>query len=221
MSGTYWPLFDLRIRTPRLEIHLPTDDELYRLIELADLGIHDPATMPFGIPWTDVPVPRRHRESLQWWWSARSNWKPEDWTFTGAVFVDGAPVGVQDLMAKNFATLRTVETGSWLGRQHQGRGLGKEMRSAILQLAFEGLNAVRAVSGGFHDNDASLATSRSIGYVENGDQFRFRRGHADRMVNLKLDRTSWASHRRDDIEIEGLHGCLDMFGASTPDPPIH
>ena len=144
MPDAQWPLIDLRVRTPRLEIRLPTDADLYRLNELVDLGVHEPSAMPFTIPWTDTPPPRRHRESLKFWWSARANWSPESWDFTGAVFVDGAPVGVQGLMAKNFARLRTVETGSWLGRQHQGQGLGKEMRAAILHLAFEGLGAIES-----------------------------------------------------------------------------
>jgi len=217
MPEAQWPLFDLRVRTPRLEIRLPSDVELYQLNELADLGVHEPSTMPFTIPWTDTPPPRRHRESLQYWWSARANWSPESWDLTGAVFIGGSPVGVQGLMAKNFARLRTVETGSWLGRQYQGQGLGKEMRAAILHLAFDGLGAIEAMSGAFHDNEASLATSRSLGYIENGDRLMLRRESPDRMIDLKLDRASWASRRRDDIEIEGLKACLEMFGAVAPD----
>ena len=216
MGNPYWPLFDLRIRTPRLEIRLPTDEDLVQLIKVIDRGIHDPATTPFLHPFTDTPPPQRDRDSLQWWWSGRANWKPDDWCFSGAVVVDGALVGVQDLMAKDFSTLRTVKTGSWLGLEHQGRGLGKEMRAAILHLAFAGLDAVEAYSGAFHDNEASLATSRSLGYVENGDQLALRRGRPDRMVNLKLDRTAWMSYRRNDIEIEGLDRCIDMFGLPLP-----
>jgi|SRR5580692_4670071 RimJ/RimL family protein N-acetyltransferase len=215
MPDTQWPLFDLRVRTPRLEIRLPTDPDLYRLNELVDLGVHEQSAMPFTIPWTDTPTPRRHRESLRFWWSARADWSPENWNFTGAVFVDGTPVGVQDLMAKNFARLRTVETASWLGRQHQGQGLGKEMRAAILHLAFEGLGAIRAISGAFHDNGASLATSKSLGYTGNGDRLMLRRERPDRILDLKLDRVTWT--RRDDIEIEGLEACLEMFGVMPPD----
>jgi RimJ/RimL family protein N-acetyltransferase len=215
MPDAQWPLFDLRVRTPRLEIRLPTDPDLYRLNELVDLGVHEQSAMPFTIPWTDTPTPRRHRESLRFWWSARADWSPESWNFTGAVFVDGTPVGVQDLMAKNFARLRTVETASWLGRQHQGQGLGKEMRAAILHLAFEGLGAIRAISGAFHDNGASLATSKSLGYTGNGDRLMLRRERPDRILDLKLDRVTWT--RRDDIEIEGLEACLEMFGVMPPD----
>lgn len=170
--------------------------------------------MPFTNPWTDTPLPSRHRESLRFWWSARANWSPQSWNFTGAVFVNGAPVGVQGLMAQNFARLRTVQTGSWLGREHQGQGLGKEMRAAILHLAFEGLGAIEAMSGAFHDNRASLATSKSLGYSENGDRLMLRRDRPDRIIDLKLDRATWASRPRHDIEIEGLEACLEMFGAT-------
>ena len=215
MPDAQWPLFDLRVRTPRLEIRLPTDSDLYRLNELIDLGIHDPSTMPFTVAWTDTSPPGRHRESLKFWWSARANWSRDNWHFTGAVFVDGVPVGVQGLMAKNFGHLRTVETGSWLGRRHQGQGLGREMRSAILHLAFEGLGAIEARSGAFHDNGASLATSKSLGYVENGDRLVLRRDKPDRIIDLKLDHATWASRRRRDIEISGLEGCLEMFGVEA------
>ena len=47
MIETYWPLFGLRLRTPRLTLRLPTDDDLARLAQFVERGIHDPATMPF------------------------------------------------------------------------------------------------------------------------------------------------------------------------------
>jgi len=212
MPHPYWPLFDLRVRTPRLEIRYPTDDDLCRLTAVIDEGIHDPDTMPFLIPWTDEPPPQRQRGSFQWWWSKRAQWRPEDWTFAGAVFVDGEPVGAQDLLAKNFGPLRTVRTGSWLGRPWQGRGLGKEMRAAILHLAFEGLGATEANSEAFHDNAASLGTSRSLGYEDNGLETVLRRGTPDRMVRLRLTRADWLRRRRDDIAIDGLEACRDQFG---------
>jgi RimJ/RimL family protein N-acetyltransferase len=151
MVHSYWPLFDLRIRTPRLELRLPTDEDLYRLVAVIDNGIHDPSTMPFSSPWTDAPVVQRQREALQRFWRDRASWRTDDWTFTGAVVVDGEPVGVQDISAKRFSQLRTVTTASWLGRAYQGLGFGKEMRAAILHLAFDALDAVEAYSGAFHD----------------------------------------------------------------------
>jgi RimJ/RimL family protein N-acetyltransferase len=190
-------------------------------LAVIEAGIHDPTTMPFTAPFTDRPSPERERESAQWWWRQRAEWSAEKWSLTGAVFVDGQVVGVQDMNAEHFATLRSVHTGSWLGRAFQGQGLGKEMRQAILHLAFEGLGAQEALSGAFHDNTASLATSRSLGYVENGETRALRRGYADRIVNVRMDRVMWEERRRDDIEIVGLDECRSMFVAGRPEGSVH
>jgi RimJ/RimL family protein N-acetyltransferase len=129
-----------------------------------------------------------------------------------AVICDGVVVGSQGMDAAQFATLRTVNTGSWLGRAHQGKGIGKEMRAAILQLAFEGLGAVEAYSGAFEDNAASRAVSRALGYEENGSVVAIRREGSGRIINLKLPRENW--QRREDITIEGLEPCLELFGVA-------
>ena len=46
-----WPLFRLRLRTPRLELRLARDEDLGALVESALAGVHDPAVMPFAMPW--------------------------------------------------------------------------------------------------------------------------------------------------------------------------
>jgi RimJ/RimL family protein N-acetyltransferase len=107
---------------------------------------------------------------------------------------------------------RQVGTGSWLGESYQGRGIGKEMRAAILHLAFAGLGAMRATSSAFEDNPASLAVSRALGYVENGDDIVARRGRPVRHIRLVLHRQVWERSRRRDIQIHGLEACLPMFG---------
>ena len=210
-TTAFWPLFDLVVRTPRLELRLPREQEFGALVALVDRGIHDPDTMPFFVPWTDVEPPERARSSAQWLWGHRANWSPEKWTYTGTAFVDGEPVGMQDLEAEHFRAVRSVETGSWLGRAHQGRGLGREMREAVLHLAFAGLGAEEALSGAFEDNAASLATSRAIGYEENGEARGHRRDGSTRTIRFRLGRQRWEQRRRHDIEIIGLDGCLDMF----------
>ena len=212
MSLEDWPLFGLRIETPRLVLRYPADPDLEQLNALADAGIHDPAVMPFAIPWTDDPPAVRRRQSLQFWWSLRAAWKPEAWTLTLVVSEQDHVVGVQDVVGRDFRVTRTVMTGSWLGKRFQGRGIGKEMRAAALHLAFAGLGAQRATSGAFDDNAASLGVSRALGYVENGDAIDVRRGKPARHVNLLLDRATWERNRRNDIRIEGLEPCLPMFG---------
>ena len=213
---SFWPLFDLVVRTPRLELRLPREAEFAALIEVADAGIHDPDTMPFFVPWTDLEAGPRARETAKWLWSHRANWSPEKWTFTAGVFVEGCPVGMQDLNAEHFRAVRSVETGSWLGRAFQGQGIGREMREAILHFAFAGLEAEEALSGAFEDNTASLATSRAVGYEENGEARGQRRDASGRTVRFRMARAAWEERRRDDIEIVGLDGCLDMFIAPPP-----
>jgi RimJ/RimL family protein N-acetyltransferase len=211
MPNDAWPLFDLVVRTPRLEIRLPSDPELLVLADVAAAGIHDPGTMPFTNPWTDAEPAVIRRSALQHWWSRRAEWRPHRWTFTGAVFIDGQPVGVQDVAAENFDRLRAVSTGSWLGRAFQGRGLGIEMRAAILHLAFAGLDATVAYSGAFIDNERSRRVSKAFGYEDNGVAVVDRRGRPDRVINLRLERDHWEAVRRADITIEGLEPCLPFF----------
>jgi hypothetical protein len=64
----HWPLFDLRIRTPRLELRLPTDALLDDLIDVALNGVHDPKDMPFTVAWTDVPRDELPFNTLQFYW---------------------------------------------------------------------------------------------------------------------------------------------------------
>jgi len=214
----FWPLFGLVVRTPRLEWRLPHEDEFGALVELADRGIHDPGSMPFFVPWTDFEPAQRARTTAQYLWRHRANWHADNWAFTGTAFVGGEPIGMQDMEAQHFRAVRSVESGSWLGRDHQGRGLGREMREAMLHLAFEGLGAVEALSGAFEDNAASLATSRAIGYEENGEARGKRRDGSGRTIRFRLGREAWDSRRRDDIEIFGLDECLDMFVGPTAAP---
>jgi RimJ/RimL family protein N-acetyltransferase len=214
--GSFWPLFDLVVRTRRLELRLPRESEFASFVQLADAGIHDPTTMPFFVPWTDLEPGTRARETAKWLWSHRANWSPDKWTFIAGVFVDGRPVGMQDIAAKHFRAVRSVETGSWLGRAHQGQGIGREMREAILHLAFAGLDAEEALSGAFEDNAASLATSRAVGYEENGEARGQRRDSSGRTVRFRMGRDAWEPRRRDDIDIIGLDACLDMFVGPPP-----
>jgi RimJ/RimL family protein N-acetyltransferase len=213
LREAYWPLFGLRVRTPRLELRYPDDGDVVALAEVAARGVHDPDFMPFEINWTDVEPPQQQRNTLQFFWRQRAEWTVDDWTLSMATVVDGTIVGSQGVAAKNFSAMRAAGTGSWLGQEFQGKGIGKEMRAAMLHLVFAGLGADVAISGAWHDNAPSLGVSRSLGYEENGESLALRRGVADRQIGLRLPRESWEARRRDDIEIVGLEACLPMFGA--------
>lgn len=212
--ATYQPLFGVRVVTPRLTLQLPTDIDLVQLLRVIDEGIHDPDFMPFLRGWTDTPSPQRDRDSLAHWWSLRSSWTPTQWNWSGAVYVNDEPIGVQNLMATDFATTRTVKSGSWIGRQYQGQGIGKEMRAAILHLAFEGLGAQRALSGFIEGNTASQRVSQAMGYEPVSTAPIEVRGVERQKNQVALDRGEWLKRRRGDIEIHGLGEALDQFGVS-------
>lgn len=212
MGESFWPLFDLRIRAPRLELRPPNDEDVFALAELATHGIHDPNVMPFRLPWTDVPSPQFERNALQFHWRVRSTWTVEAWQLPLAVWADGVIVGTQDILAKDFLHTRTFESGSWLGQAHQGKGIGKEMRTAILHLGFDGLGATRAETGAHESNLASLGVTKSLGYEPNGDTIVAPRGEPQTELKFKMDREGFERIRRDDITIENLEPCLPMFG---------
>jgi RimJ/RimL family protein N-acetyltransferase len=212
MGHPTWPLYDLRLHTPALELRLPTEDELVALCQVARAGIHDPSFMPFGVPWTDKPSPRFEREFMQHHWGVRAAWSPQRWTLNLAAFHGGEPIGFQDIAGREFPELREVSSGSWLGKEFQGRGLGKQMRAAVLHLAFAELGAVVARTSAFADNGASQAVTRALGYQDNGVTRDVRRGEPTDHLHFLLTRQRWQEHRHCDVIVEGLDTCRDMFG---------
>lgn len=116
------------------------------------------------------------------------------------------------MRAESFAIHRTVDTGSWLGRAYQGRGLGREMRGAVLGFAFDGLGARVAESSAFLDNAASNAVSRGLGYEENGFGSLAPEGVARVTQRFRMTLDGWRARPRPALDIEGLEPCLDLFG---------
>ncbi|HYH91882.1 MAG TPA: GNAT family protein [Candidatus Saccharimonadales bacterium] len=208
-----WPLYGLRIRSDRLLLRLPTDDDLLRLMAVAQAGIHPPTEMPFGIAWSTVPSPEFERGFLQHHWGQRATWTPERWALNLLVEHDGRAIGSQSIHATAFAVHRTVDTGSWLGRASQGQGFGTEMRGAVLAFAFDGLGARVAESGAFLDNAASNAVSRRLGYEENGRGALAPDGVSRETQQFRMTEATWRSRPRPPVEIEGLDACRSWFGA--------
>ncbi|WP_079153082.1 GNAT family N-acetyltransferase [Streptomyces malaysiensis] len=212
MDSHYWPLYGLRLRTPRLELRLPDIPRLDELAATAADGVHDPAEMPFSTPWTDAPPEERGRSSFQHVLRTIAEWRPEQWTLSLAVLHEGTVIGRQDLLATDFAVTREAETGSWLGAAHQGKGLGTEMRAAVTHLAFEGLGARSVTSGAMVENGRSLGVSRRLGYRPDGLSVVAVRGESRTLQRLRLDRAAWEEYRTTPVEIAGLEPCRPLFG---------
>ena len=153
------------------------------------------------------------RTSCEPAWARRATWTPDDWWLNLVVELDGAPIGSQTVRADRFAVMRTVDTGSWLGRGFQGRGLGKEMRAAILAFAFDSLGAQLATTEAFLDNAASNGVSRSLGYRENGFGSLAPEGVARVTQRFRMTAEDWRSRPRPPVAVEGLEACRPLFGA--------
>jgi len=216
VTAAIWPLFDLRVSTPRLMLRYVTDELAGELADLAAHGIHDPETMPFSEPWTDVAPPQLQRNAVQYFWRCRADTTVEGWTLNLAVQLrDGTPVGVCTLSAERFPTERTATTGSWLGRRYQGRGLGREMRQAALHVIFAGLFADSAATRAWHDNAASLRVTRSLPYTEDGATQESRRGRPDTMLAFAMSRRQWQTIRRDDVHLGGVGPVRELLGIAA------
>lgn len=211
-----WPLRRLVLRTPRLELRPDDDEGLAELAELALHGVHPPESMPFGYAWTDAPREQLGRNLLQHHWQLRAQLRPGTWNVTFLVRHEGRVVGNQELSAVDFAVRSEVSTGSWLGRSHQGMGIGTEMRAAVLMFAFEYLGAVRARSGAFLDNATSLAISRKLGYVEDGTTTFTPRGEPAIEQRLLLTPERFVARRPEwTIDVDGLEECRVLLGAEN------
>lgn len=191
-----WPLHDLVLRTAEVELRGMTEAWALQLAQQvpADLE-HHPRLAHFS-PGGDV---------LQAYWRNNGRWLPTGWVAEFVVLHGGTPIGLQALEGKDFRVRRTVDTHSWLVTSARGRGLGKQMRAAVLSLAFEHLGATGAVSSAWSDNAASLGVSRSLGYVDSHQET-----HADGRVMQHLSLDSWTSATP--VEVSGVEACLPYFG---------
>jgi len=100
-----------------------------------------------------------------------------------------------------------------LAGHSQGAGFGKEMRAAVLALAFDGLGAQFAETEAFLDNAASNAVSRALGYADNEFGSLAPEGVPRETRRFRLTHEGWRSRPRSPLEIEGLTGCQELFGA--------
>ena len=211
------PLFELGLRTPRLELRLPTHDEILELSRVAERGIHPPESMPFQEPWTDwIGNDEWPQSFVDFHEQSTAAIRPESWRLQLVTFLDGRPIGTQEIRADNFARDRLVQTGSWLGQEFQQQGYGTEQRLAVLALAFDGLGAEAALSGALEGNADSARVSQKLGYVTTGVGSVAPRGVPVPHTDFRLERAAWRNLDQPTVEIRGLGPCLPLLGAREP-----
>lgn len=211
------PVLGLTITAGPLELRGITDDDLPHLCALAERGIHDPDQMPFYYPWTDAPRGQLARNTAAYHWRARADFSVESWSLQLGVWHEGVLVGSQSYETENFLVTRTGETGSWLGREYHGRGIGTAMRQVICAFVFDHLGAKEVTSGAFLDNPASLAVSRKVGYRENGVRRVKRRDELalNQMLVLRPEDLVRGPHP---LRVEGLDAFRQSIGLDAQTP---
>ncbi len=207
-----WPLFGLELTTPRLVLRPIADTDIPAAVAAAASGVHEPGRNPFSTPWAELPAEELGPKMAQWYWRCRSQATPEDWTLLLGIWHEQEFIGCQDIGAKDFATLKTVTTGSWLKQSHHGQGLGTEMRAAVALYAFDWLGAAAAESEAAAWNAASLGVSRSLGYELNGVT---RMGWGGKMEEVQKVRLTPATFKRPDwtLQVKGHEAAAKYLGA--------
>lgn len=212
-----WPVFGLRLHTPRLELRVPTDGDLHALAALARRGVHLPGETPFVNDWTSLPSPAFERRFLQYFWGIRAEWGGERWRLPfGAFTADGEPVGIQQIEATGFAVRRTVRSGTWVGLALQRNGYGTEMREAVLDLAFRHLGALWAEAGTNETNAGARRMLERLGYGWNGLGVTGGGpgGTRQPVVNFRLSAEDWLLVERPHLHVERVPGDLEPFAAA-------
>ncbi|MEV0649130.1 GNAT family protein [Phytomonospora sp. NPDC050363] len=216
MLNRHWPLRGLTVRTERLELRLPDENELAELADVAAAGVHEPGVRPFLTEWTSMPPEEVARGVVQRHWARLGSWRPDSWQLELVAFADGRPIGCQDVRAKDFAVLREITSGSWLGKEHHRRGYGTEMRAAALHLVFGHLGGEYATTMAFLDNEPSMGVSLKLGYRRDGLSRDNRDGETIVSQRMRLSREDWekTAATLPPVEISGVEPCLSLFGVT-------
>jgi RimJ/RimL family protein N-acetyltransferase len=215
-AATALPLLGLRITAGPVELRGVTDDLLGPLAELAT-DIHDPQFMPFGFPWSLTPPAEMPLSLAQYHWGKRSTFSPAKWNADFAVFYEGELAGSQGFLTEDYLVKRGGETGSWLSRRFQGRGIGTAMRQVICAFLFDHLDAEYITSSAFTDNPASLAVSRKVGYTDNGDEHFNRLGKHAIMHRIILEPANLIRYPHD-LAVDGLPEFRTSIGLDAEPP---
>ena len=210
MDADVWPLHRLHLRTGDLDLRVMTETDLPTLATLMpdDLELNPHATRYAGLD------ERANRRAVlaQGYWRSLGMWSPEDWALPFVVRRRGDVVGVQWLEGPDWLAERTVDSASWLVADGRGRGWGKQMRAAVLALAFGPLGARAAISSAVVDNASSLGVSRALGYR---DTHRSVLEHSqETLQHVRLDRAAWVgSGQAHGVAVEGVdRATLALFG---------
>lgn len=212
----FWPLFALVLETPRLRLQLPREPDLVALARAAR-AVQPNDQLPFQLPFMYAPSPHMERALLQRYWRTLAHWRQDSWHLILAIYLDGEPIGVQELWATDYHVTRSVGAGGWLALAHQGRGLGREAFAGALALAFDRLGADELHVEYLDGNCAAEAVCNRLGMSPNGQRFVQRDSAARRLEHRRrLSRAMWLDLlSRPKITVRGLEACEPLLGLAS------
>lgn len=212
-----WPLYHLKISTPRLVLHLPDPEETIGLARVAARGIRVDGEPRYQAEWLYGSPTTIERGLFQALARDMANWQASDWSLGLGIFLDEQPIGVQHIFSRQFAQTRGFGSGIWLGIAYQGQGFGTECGRAVLTFGFDGLDAEEAYIGAWSDNQRSIRMMEKLGYQLNGGYRQIRDGVVVRDQRMSFTRGQWKTQQvtqSKGIHIAGLIVCREMFGVS-------
>lgn len=192
-----WPVFGLVLESPRLRLHAASARDIVAIGTNSYYG----SGPRRGAAFTAAELFARA--------VARSvaDWEVENWNIVFAVWRDDEIVGLQELSAQDFPRMRIVETPAWVVPEYRNKGIGQEMRRAVLYLAFHELHAVAAHADPLVANHTAIQVNRLLGYMPRLD----RGPHGDRLP-MALTEEAWRQGSQLSIRVIGLGPCLPLFG---------
>lgn len=138
-----------------------------------------------------------------------------DWQLPLGVYAGDELVGVQSLSSRSFSLLGIVKSGSWLGRDHRGQGIGTLARHAIVDAAFSQIRALGVASAALATNGASNRVSGKLGYRPNGSEFIEHLGQRAELINYLLDQGTYRSSNPPQVQHENWEPWLQAAGIIT------
>ena len=163
------------IRTERLTLREPDLDDAPRYA----LGIGEYEVARYLTP---VPYPYSLAMAVDWLRQARPA-TPEQSTLIIELPGHGV-IGCVSLLS---------ELGFWIARPHWNKGYGTEAAAALLDYHFAGCDRDVVISSAHHDNAASLAVQKKLGFVPAHREMRFSQTlqhNVDHVVTT-LSRRNW------------------------------
>jgi RimJ/RimL family protein N-acetyltransferase len=172
----------VELRTPRLVLRPPENEDAARIAALADN--YEIARML-----TTLPSPYGIEDAITFL-DHQANERRESSGFHFAITLAGDFIGMTGVHRIRSADF---EFGYWLGASYWGKGYATEAGRALLAYAFETLELERIVSGHFMDNPDSGRVLQKLGFRYTGFSMRHCRARGGEVLsrNMALERSQW------------------------------